>query len=84
MKNLIKICGIYAKKNGFRLNPNKKIVNGIIKGLLENEKKYENKYCPCRKVSGDTKLDKNIICPCFYHRKEIEGQGHCLCLLFVK
>ena len=27
----------YAKKNGFSLNPNKKIVEGIVKSLLENK-----------------------------------------------
>jgi len=74
----------YAKKNGFSLNPNKKIVEGIVKSLLEREKKFGMRYCPCRKISGNLADDKKIICPCAYHRLEIERDGHCLCGLFVK
>ncbi|MDO8639745.1 MAG: thioredoxin [bacterium] len=74
----------YAKKNGFQLNPNKEVVNKIIKGLLENEKKYGAKYCPCRRVTGNLEEDKLKICPCVYHKEEIGRLGHCLCGLFVK
>lgn len=82
--NLLKKSQNYAKASGFHLNPNEKIVEQIIKGLLEREKKYGEKYCPCRRVSGDKKMDKKIICPCVFHKEEIKKQGHCLCLLFVK
>ena len=74
----------YAEKNGFRLNPDREKVKGIIKGLLENEKKYGKKYCPCRRVKGDETEDSKIICPCVYHRDEIEKDGSCLCGLYVK
>ncbi|MFH1968287.1 MAG: thioredoxin [bacterium] len=74
----------YAKSNGFRLNPNKKTVEGIINGLLANEKKYGKKYCPCRRVSGNKEEDANKICPCAFHKDEIEKDGHCFCNLFVK
>jgi len=53
-------------------------------GLLENEKKYGAKYCPYRRVSRNKQKDKKIICPCVYHKKEIEEQGHCHCFLFVQ
>jgi len=74
----------YAKKNGFKLNPNREVVERIIKGLLENEKKYGQKYCPCRRISGNSEEDKSKICPCAWHREEIEKNGRCLCGLFVK
>jgi len=74
----------YAKKNGFRLNPNRKVVEGIVKSLLEREKKFGARYCPCRKITGNSEEDKLKICPCFWHRQEIEKDGHCLCGLFVK
>jgi len=74
----------YAKKNGFRLNPNRKVVEGVVKSLLEREKKFEARYCPCRRITGNPEEDKKIICPCAYHRLEIERDGHCLCGLFVK
>jgi len=74
----------YAKENGFKLNPNEKIVDSIIAGLKRNEEKYGERYCPCRKITGDKEIDKKIICPCVYHKEEIEKDGHCHCRLFVK
>lgn len=72
----------YAKEKGFRLNPNRETVEGVIRGLLENERKYGKRYCPCRRVSGEPEKDDKIVCPCSYHLKEIEKIGHCLCDLF--
>ena len=74
----------YAKKNSFRLNPDRKVTDYLIKALLEREKKYGKRYCPCRRITGDKKKDKKIICPCIYHKKEIKEDGHCYCFLFVK
>lgn len=74
----------YAAENGIKLNPNKKVVEGIIKGLLLNEEKYGARYCPCRRVTDNVEEDKKKICPCFWHKEEIEKNGRCLCGLFVK
>ncbi len=74
----------YAKKNNFRLNPDKNMTQRIIKGLLNNEKKYGQRYCPCRRVTGDLEKDKENICPCIFHKQEIEKDGHCFCNLFLK
>jgi ferredoxin-thioredoxin reductase catalytic subunit len=84
MEELIKKYEQYAKDNGFKLNPNEKITEGIIKGLLMRQEKFGEKYCPCRRVTEDKEEDKKIICPCVYHKEEIEKDGHCLCNLFVK
>jgi len=73
-----------TKEKGRRLNPDKKIVERIVKGLLENEKKYGKRYCPCRRIIGNLEEDSKKICPCFWHREEIKKNGHCLCGLFVK
>ena len=81
---LIKEYEDHAEKNGFQLNPNKEVVKRLIKGLLENEKKYGQRYCPCRRITGNKEEDKPKICPCVYHLEEIEKDGHCLCGLFVK
>ena len=83
-KKLIKKYEKYAKENGFRLNPNKKIVEQLIKGLLKNEEEYGKQYCPCRRVTNDKEENKRIVCPCAYHKDEIKKQGHCHCFLFVK
>jgi len=81
---LIKTFSEYAKNNGFRLNPNKKVVVGIIHGLLKNEEKYGKRYCPCRRVSGVPEEDSRKVCPCFWHKRELEKDGHCFCGLYVK
>ena len=74
----------YANSNGFKLNPDKKTVERVIKGLLINEQKYGSQYCPCRRVTGDKEEDAKKICPCVWGKAEIEKDGHCLCNLYVK
>jgi len=74
----------YALKNGFKLNPDKKIVEGVVKSLLDRENKFGEKYCPCRRITGNREEDKKIVCPCIYHKEEVEKDGFCFCRLFVK
>jgi ferredoxin-thioredoxin reductase catalytic chain len=74
----------YAAEAGIKLNPDEKVIEKIINGLLVNRKEKGENYCPCRVITGDKKKDEDIICPCVFHRGEIEMQGHCLCLLFVR
>jgi len=74
----------YAEKNGFRLNPNKEIIKRVVKGLLENEKKYGKKYCPCRRIIGKIEDNKDKICPCEESHEEIKKNGQCFCGLFLK
>ncbi len=84
IEEIIKQYEVYAKKNGFRLNPDKAAVEGLIKGLLANEKKYGARYCPCRRVTGDIEDDRPKICPCVWHKQEIQKDGRCYCGLFAK
>ena len=72
----------YADKMGFKLNPNQKALEGIIAGLIRNKKFKGDIYCPCRAVTGNKEKDKEIACPCVFHRGEIELQGKCKCTLF--
>ena len=83
-EQLAKEFAEYAKNNGIQLNPNKKIVEGIINGLLKNEEKHGAKYCPCRRVSGNKEEDSKKIYPCAWHKDEIKKDGHCLCNLYVR
>lgn len=73
----------YAPKVGIKVNPDKKRLQEVIDGLLKKKEKYGENYCPCRVVTGDKKKDEEIICPCVFHRGEVELQKHCLCYLFV-
>jgi ferredoxin-thioredoxin reductase catalytic chain len=74
----------YAEKSGLKLNQDEKIVERIIEILARNEIKYGFRYCPCRRVSGNLEEDRLKICPCFWHKEEIEKDGRCHCGLFVK
>jgi ferredoxin-thioredoxin reductase catalytic subunit len=74
----------YARASGYMIQPNKKILNVLIKGLLNNIKKYGHKYCPCRKVAGNPIEDKKIICPCIFHKDEIKADGYCKCMLYYR
>ena len=82
--SLIRDYIVHAQKNNINLNPNQESVHRIISGLFANEKKYGEKYCPCRRVTGNKEEDKKNICPCVYHLDEVKKDGHCLCNLFVK
>lgn len=72
----------YAKKHHYRLNPEKKRLENVIRGLAKNKQRFGERYCPCRIRSGDVEKDKNIVCPCIYHDQEINEQGSCHCNLF--
>jgi ferredoxin-thioredoxin reductase catalytic chain len=74
----------YARKNGWVLNPDKKILDTVIRGLVRNKKKFGEQYCPCRLRSGDKEKDRTIICPCIYHQDEIAKDGHCHCQLYYR
>lgn len=60
------------RKPGFKLNPNDKIVNSILKALFRNEGHY-----PCKNKYSGTDDD---ICPCRAYREE----DCCCCTLYVK
>ncbi len=83
-EQVLELSKKYAEKAGFNLNPDKGIVDTVIKGLASNEKKHGFRYCPCRMITGDKEKDRKIICPCIYHKDEIKEMGHCHCLLFVR
>jgi ferredoxin-thioredoxin reductase catalytic subunit len=55
-------------KEGFMLNPNEKVVNGILKGLERN-----NGECPCHNDSEDKR------CPCSSYRLK----SVCCCKLYI-
>ena len=72
----------YAKSNGWTLHPDAKQRNTVIRGLARNSERFGQRYCPCRLRSGDPLKDKDIICPCIYHKDELDQAGHCTCNLF--
>lgn len=74
----------YCDLTGFRLNPDTKIVEIVIEGLAKNRLLKGKRYCPCRVFTGNPQEDKDKICPCKWHKEEIERDSHCHCMLFFK
>ena len=60
------------RKPGFKLNPNDKIVNSILKALNRNDG-----HCPCKNKYTGTNDD---VCPCRAYREE----DCCCCTLYIK
>ena len=82
-EKLLQTMKRYAESQEFKINPDKKMVDFVIIGLLNNEREFGYRYCPCRAITGDKEHDKKIICPCVYHRDDIKRMGRCHCGLFV-
>jgi len=74
----------YISKSPYTFNSDEKQVDGIITGLAMKKIKAGRFYCPCRIVTGVDKEDRKKVCPCIWHRQEIEKDGTCHCRLFVK
>lgn len=71
-KDVIKTVISIAQKNakeGWQVNPNSKVVEGIFKGLIRC-----SGQCPCSNNSEEK------LCPCSGYRTE----DHCCCNLYVK
>ena len=58
-------------KPGFQLNPNEKIVKGIIKAIERNDGN-----CPC----VHTEPCEDLTCPCSDYREK----DKCCCQLYIK
>ncbi|MFC1512694.1 ferredoxin-thioredoxin reductase catalytic domain-containing protein, partial [bacterium] len=60
------------------------MVECVIRGLAMNRIMHGFQYCPCRILENDKQKDQPKICPCKWHKEEIERDGTCQCRLFVK
>jgi len=84
-RGMIALWRRFTEGKDFMLNPEKKHVDLIFKGLKVNEKKYGLKLCPCRLRDGTKETDLKLICPCNFKEQEIWAkEGRCWCGLFVK
>lgn len=69
---VVEVARAIAAKNvkrGWQVNPDDKVVRGIVKGIIRCEGD-----CPCDNHS------KELQCPCSGYRDE----DHCCCNLYVK
>lgn len=72
-----------AERNGYYLCPGEDLLDDLVEGLVENERRYGYKSCPCRPASGIKKYDVDILCPCEYCDADVNEHGMCYCGLFV-
>lgn len=74
----------YLEGKAFHFNANAAALDAILLSLVKRREQYGEEYCPCRRVAGNKEEDAKIICPCIYHLKELEVDGHCHCYLFTR
>lgn len=72
-----------ADEDRYILQPEATILEDLLIGLVENEKRYGYRSCPCRLASGILARDMDIICPCDYRDPDLEEYGCCYCTLYV-
>ncbi len=72
-----------AQGEGYQLNPDREITEGIIEGIAANEERLGYWRCPCRMSAGDRTEDLDIICPCEYRDADLRQYGRCYCALYV-
>jgi len=72
-----------ALRNRIHLCPDPELLQELLEGLAENEKRYGYPSCPCRIASGNLETDRDILCPCDYRDPDVEEYGQCYCALYV-
>ena len=72
-----------AQAGGYHLHPDPSFTAGLVRGLIENERRYGYRSCPCRLATGTKETDLDIICPCDYRDADLVEYGACYCALYV-
>ncbi len=72
-----------ATDSGYILNPDVEFTKELVKGLLENEKRYGYTACPCRLADGIRENDLDLICPCDYRDPDLTEYDACYCGLYI-
>ena len=75
--------GHAAESSGYHLNPDEGFTKALVRGLVENERRYGYRSCPCRLAMGAKEADLDIICPCDYRDPDLVDFGACYCALYV-
>lgn len=72
-----------AESGGYHLHPDEGFTRGLVRGLLQNERRYGYRSCPCRLAMGTKEADLDIVCPCDYRDPDLAEYGACYCALYV-
>lgn len=74
--------GKAARKHDWSVNPRWMLYTNLKLWLIDSEKLFGRRYCPCFEPSGDAEFDRKLICPCSFAQAEIDEIGWCHCTLF--
>jgi ferredoxin-thioredoxin reductase catalytic chain len=75
----------FTEGNDFMLNPDERLLEGILDGVMAQEKSFGFKMCPCRLSDGSRERNLKLLCPCnFKALKAWEKRGECWCGLFIR
>jgi ferredoxin-thioredoxin reductase catalytic chain len=83
LSDVITFLDAVRKNQNLILNPDKRFVEEIASGLMENYNTAGYFGCPCRESWNNRKKDRDIFCPCDYCKPDIKEFGQCYCGLFV-
>lgn len=72
----------FAAKKGYRVNPRRMLYANLRLWLVETERLFGRRQCPCFEPSGDPALDRKMTCPCRFIDADIADKGTCHCGLF--
>jgi len=72
-----------AESAGYHLHPDEAFTKGLVRGLIENERRYGYRSCPCRLAMGSKEADLDIVCPCDYRDPDLAEHNACYCALYV-
>jgi ferredoxin-thioredoxin reductase catalytic subunit len=72
-----------AESGGYHLHPDEAFTKGLVRGLIENGRRYGYRSCPCRLAMGSKEADLDIICPCDYRDPDLAEYNACYCALYV-
>jgi ferredoxin-thioredoxin reductase catalytic subunit len=72
-----------AETNNWILNGDKRPLEDLIDGLVDNKRNLGYQSCPCRLASGKRDLDRDLICPCDYAALDIKEYSACYCNLYL-
>lgn len=72
----------FAAKKKLARNPHWMFYTNLKIWLVESERLFGKRYCPCFEPTGEAAFDRKLLCPCAFLEQEIEQRGTCHCTLF--
>ena len=84
LKKMDKWMDKYAEHKGFRVNPHPMYLTNLKIWIAENQTMYGKRICPCFEATGDSQVDRKLICPCSFAEDDIAKTGTCHCKLFAR